>query len=441
MSIVAIVGRPNVGKSTLFNRLVRERRAIVEATPGVTRDRLYGHAEWAGKRFTVIDTGGWMPESDDLIARAVREQTALAIEEADAILFLVDAREGVTPVDQELAALLRATQKPVLLVANKCDLAQWDSTAAEFYSLGLGTPYPIAAESGRNLGDLLDALVAVLPDAAEQQPDPRLKLAIVGRPNVGKSSIVNALLGQERLIVTPIPGTTRDAVDTVVRYYGEEYLLIDTAGLRRRSHIRENIELYSVLRTLRAIERSDVAAVVVDAYEGLRDQDKRILGEVVDARKGVLLVFNKWDLVEKDETTAEWYRQQVRAELPTLSWVPVVFVSAKTRQRVTKILELARQIHQRRKQRIPTAQLNRTLLPEIERTPPPAVQGKEIRINYITQVRAEPPVFVFFCNHPELLPDSYKRFLENVLRQHFDFEGVPISFLFRRKNVPYELRQ
>lgn len=440
MSLVAIVGRPNVGKSTLFNRLIRQRRAIVEATPGVTRDRLYGHAEWAGKHFVVVDTGGWVPESDDLIAQAVREQTSLAIEQADVILFVVDARTGMTATDRELASLLRAAQKPVFVVVNKCDTAEWDSAAAEFYALGLGTPYPIAAESGRSLGELLDAVVATLPESAPAESDPRLKLAIVGRPNVGKSSIVNALLGRPQVIVTPIPGTTRDAVDALVRYHGEEILLIDTAGLRRRSHIRENIELYSVVRTLRAIERCDVAAVVVDAYEGLRDQDKHIVADVVEARKGVMLVLNKWDLVEKDATTADWYLRQIRQELPALPYIPVLFVSALTRQRISKILEVAVQIAERRRQRIPTAQLNRVLLPLIQKTPPPAVQGKEIRINYVTQVRTEPPVFVFFCNHPELIPDSYKRFLENTLREHFDFTGVPISFLFRRKNVPYTLR-
>lgn len=440
MSLVAIVGRPNVGKSTLFNRLVRERRAIVEATPGVTRDRLYGHVEWAGRHFTVIDTGGWMPESDDLLARAVREQTALAIEEADVILFVVDAREGMTPVDAELATLLRAAQKPLFVVVNKCDTAQWDAATAEFYALGLGPPYPVAASSGRGLGELLDALTALLPEAAAAEPDPRLKLAVIGRPNVGKSSIVNALLGRQQVLVTPIPGTTRDAVDTVVRYYGEEFLLVDTAGLRRRSHIREHIELYSVVRTIRAIQRCDVAAVVVDAYDGLREQDKRIVADVVEARKGVMLVFNKWDLVEKDATTADWYLQQVRQELPALPYIPVLFVSAVTRRRITTILELAKQIHERRRQRIPTAQLNRIFLPIIERNPPPAVHGKEIRINYVTQVRTEPPVFVFFCNHPDLIPGSYKHFLEKALREQIDFEGVPISFLFRRKNVPYQLQ-
>ncbi len=440
MKLVAIVGRPNVGKSTLFNRLIRERRAIVEATPGVTRDRLYAHAEWAGRRFTVIDTGGWVPDSDDLLARAVREQTALAIEEADILLFVVDGRQGITPIDVELATLLRAAQKPLFLVVNKCDTAEWDAAAAEFYALGLGTPYPVAAASGRGLGELLDALVALLPETSGAEADPRLKLAIVGRPNVGKSSIVNALLGRPQVLVTPIPGTTRDAVDTVIRYYGEEVLLVDTAGLRRRSRIREHIELYSVVRTIRAIQRCDVAAVVVDAYEGLRDYDKHILADVVEARKGVMLVFNKWDLVEKDATTADWYLQQVRQELPALPYVPVLFVSAVTRQRVFTILEVAKRIHERRRQRIPTAQLNRILLPIIERTPPPAVHGKEIRINYVTQVRTEPPVFVFFCNHPDLLPDSYKRFLEKALREHIDLEGVPISFLFRRKNVPYRLQ-
>ncbi|MCS6966652.1 MAG: ribosome biogenesis GTPase Der, partial [Candidatus Kapabacteria bacterium] len=276
MSLVAIVGRPNVGKSTLFNRFIQERRAIVEPTPGVTRDRLYARAEWAGKYFTVIDTGGWIPGTDDLIAQAVREQTALAIEEADVILLVVDGREGVHPIDRELAALLRAAQKPVFVAVNKCDTADWDLAAGEFYQLGLGTPYPIAAASGRSLGDLLEAVVNVLPETVSAEPDVRVKVAILGRPNVGKSSIVNALVGREQVIVTPIPGTTRDAVDTVVRYYGEEFLLIDTAGLRRQSRIRENLELYSVVRTLRALERCDVAAVVVDAHEGLREQDKRI---------------------------------------------------------------------------------------------------------------------------------------------------------------------
>jgi GTP-binding protein len=439
MNIVAIVGRPNVGKSTLFNRIIQERNAIVEAEPGVTRDRIYAQAEWNGKHFMLVDTGGIVTNSEEIFDKAIREQAMLAIEEADSIIFVCDAKDGITPMDKEVANLLRTSKKPITLVVNKADNAQMDNAAYEFYNLGLGEPYAISAMSGRSTGDFLDVVVEPL-SASEEDKDTRLKIAIVGRPNAGKSSILNTILGKERSIVTPIAGTTRDAIDTVFKYHGEEIVLIDTAGLRRRSHVHESIEMYSIIRTTRAIERCDVAVVVLDAERGLEDQDKKIINQVAEARKGILIAVNKWDLVEKDSNTAVKFEKNFHEELVTLNYLPLVFVSALTKQRVPKIIELAKEIQEKRSTRIPTSKLNDALLEDISRTPPPAVSGHDLRINYITQVSTEPPVFAFFANRPELLPDAYKRFMENKLREHYDFKGVPISFVFRRKNTKYEER-
>lgn len=439
MNIVAIVGRPNVGKSTLFNRIIQERNAIVEAEPGVTRDRIYAQAEWNGKHFMLVDTGGIVTNSEEIFDKAIREQAMLAITEADAIIFVCDAKDGITPMDKEVANLLRTSKKPITLVVNKADNAAMDNAAYEFYNLGLGEPYAISAMSGRSTGDFLDVVVEPL-SASEEDKDTRLKIAIVGRPNAGKSSILNTILGKERSIVTPIAGTTRDAIDTVFKYHGEEIVLIDTAGLRRRSHVTENIEMYSIIRTTRAIERCDVAVVVLDAERGLEDQDKKIINQCAEARKGILIAVNKWDLVEKDSNTAVKFEKNFHEELVTLNYLPLVFVSALTKQRVPKIIELAKEIQEKRATRISTSKLNDALLEDISRTPPPAVSGHDLRINYITQVATEPPVFAFFANRPELLPDSYKRFMENKLREHYDFKGVPISFVFRRKNTKYEER-
>jgi len=434
MGLVAIVGRPNVGKSTLFNRIIEERHAIVEGEPGVTRDRLYARAEWGGKHFDIVDTGGIVPQSDDVFEKAIREQAMLAIEEADVILFAVDGRDGITPVDETIASMLRSGKKPVVLVVNKCDNAISDMNSAEFYALGLGDPYPISALNGRSTGDFLDAVIEHLDQGSDEE-DTRLKIAIVGRPNVGKSSLTNALLGKDRMVVTPVAGTTRDAIDSVVTYYGEQVVLIDTAGLRRRSQIKESVELYSTMRTSRAIDRCDVAVVVIDAVQGLEAQDKRIINEVEQARKGIIIALNKWDLIEKDTKTADMFMQKIRDELRTLDYVPIITISAVTKQRITKLVEMAKQIQQRREVRIPTHELNEELIAMLERTPPPSVKGRDLRINYVTQVSTEPPLFAFFLNFPELLPEAYKRFIERQLRNLHDLEGVPISFVFRKKSA------
>lgn len=433
MSLVAIVGRPNVGKSTLFNRIIQERHAIVEAEPGVTRDRLYAKGEWAGKNFDLVDTGGIVPHSEELFDRAIREQAMLAIEEADSIVFVVDATEGITPTDREIANLLRTANKPLTLVVNKCDSHQHDINATEFYELGLGEPFPISAMSGRSTGEFLDQVVEPLANVVEDDDD-RLKIAIVGRPNVGKSSLTNALLGEERMVVTPIAGTTRDAIDSVVKYYGEEIVLIDTAGLRRRSNIKESVELYSTMRTARAIDRCDVAIVMLDAELGLEAQDKRIISQVVEARKGLIIAVNKWDLIEKDTHTAGKMDTKIKEELRTVDYAPVIFISAVTKQRISKVLDMAKEIQERREARIPTHELNDRLIEMLDRTPPPNVRGRDLRINYATQVKTEPPVFAFFLNFPDLLPDSYKRYIERQLRKLYPLEGVPISFVFRKKH-------
>ncbi len=439
MNLVAIVGRPNVGKSTLFNRLIGVREAIVEDTPGVTRDRLYGYSDWNGKRFMVIDTGGFIPGSEDKMERAVREQAMIALEEADSIIFVCDGRDGVTPFDQDIARLLRTSKKPVTLIINKCDNAIQLTQSYEFHGLGLGEPYPLSALNGYNSGDFLDQVTANLTeDGTEGDGDTRLKIALVGRPNVGKSSLSNALLGKDRSIVTDIPGTTRDAVDAIVKYYGEEIILIDTAGLRKRSHISENIEMYSTLRTSRAIERCDVAVVIVDATRGLEDQDKKIINQISDARKGIIIAVNKWDLVEKETQTSTEFTKKIKEDMRTFDYIPIVYISALTKQRITKVVEMGKDILTKRQTRIKTSKLNDVLLPLFEKTPPPAVRSQDLRINYVTQVGTEPPVFAFFLNYPQMLPESYKRFMERTIRSNFDFEGTPISFVFRRKNVPYE---
>ncbi|MCL5992266.1 MAG: ribosome biogenesis GTPase Der [Bacteroidetes bacterium] len=438
MSLVAIVGRPNVGKSTLFNRIVGSKDAIVEGTPGVTRDRIYGESDWNGKNFHIVDTGGFVPGSENTIEKAIREQAFIAIDEADAIIFVCDGKEGITPYDLEIAKILRSSSKPITLVINKCDNSIQDGYAFEFHRLGLGEPYAVSSINGRGTGDFLDEVVSFLIVTDADSTDERLKIAIVGRPNVGKSSITNTLLGKNRSIVTDIPGTTRDAIDSIVKYYGEEIILIDTAGLRKKSQIKENIELYSTIRTSKAIERCNVAVVVLDSLRGLEEQDKRIINQVTDERKGILIAVNKWDLVDKDNATADAFVKSYQNIMKTHDYVPLIFISALTKQRVTKVLEHAKKIHERRQVHYSTSKLNKILLPELEKTPPPSAQGKDLRLNYITQVRVNPQVFAFFGNHPQLIPDSYKRFIENTMRKHFDFEGTPISLIFRRKNKRWE---
>lgn len=438
MDLIAIVGRPNVGKSTLFNRIIGRKEAIVENVPGVTRDRIYGQTEWNGKHFMLIDTGGFVPGSENMIEKAIREQAYIAIDDADSIIFVCDGRDGVTPFDEDIAKILRRSNKPVTLVVNKCDNANLDANSFEFHKLGLGEPYPVSAMNGRSTGDFLDQAVEPIVGIDDEANDTRLKLAIVGRPNVGKSSITNALTGKERSIVTDIAGTTRDAIDSTVKYYGEEILLIDTAGLRRRAQVSENVEFYSIMRTARAIDRCDVAVVVIDATRGLEDQDKKIINQVDEARKGIVIVYNKWDLVEKDTKTADKLTKKFKEDMKMYDYVPIIYTSAVTKQRLLKIFDICKEIKVRRETRIPTHKLNDIVLAEFEKTPPPAVKGRDLRINYITQVGVEPPVFAFFCNFPQDIPDAYKRFMERTMRKLFDFEGTPISFVFRKKNSSWE---
>lgn len=438
MDLIAIVGRPNVGKSTLFNRIIGRKEAIVENVPGVTRDRIYGQTEWNGKHFMLIDTGGFVPGSENMIEKAIREQAYIAIDDADSIIFVCDGRDGVTPFDEDIAKILRRSNKPVTLVVNKCDNANLDANSFEFHKLGLGEPYPVSAMNGRSTGDFLDQAVEPIVGIDDEANDTRLKLAIVGRPNVGKSSITNALTGKERSIVTDIAGTTRDAIDSTVKYYGDEILLIDTAGLRRRAQVSENVEFYSIMRTARAIDRCDVAVVVIDATRGLEDQDKKIINQVDEARKGIVIVYNKWDLVEKDTKTADKLTKKFKEDMKMYDYVPIIYTSAVTKQRLLKIFDICKEIKVRRETRIPTHKLNDIVLAEFEKTPPPAVKGRDLRINYITQVGVEPPVFAFFCNFPQDIPDAYKRFMERTMRKLFDFEGTPISFVFRKKNSSWE---
>ncbi len=434
MALVAIVGRPNVGKSTFFNRLTRSHEAITHDQPGVTRDRVYGTAEWNGVRFSVVDTGGYVPNSSDIFEQAIREQVQIAIEEADAILFMVDVTTGVTDLDDALAELLRRTNKPVFVVANKADNDERTWEASTFYQLGLSEVYPVSALSGRGTGELLDALVKRLPARnGEAETDERPRLAIVGRPNVGKSSLTNALLGQERSIVTDISGTTRDAVHSVLKYYGREIVLVDTAGLRRRSRIRENLEFYATLRTERALRACDVAITLIDATEGLTAQDIRILRQAEELRKGMVLVVNKWDLIEKDANTMREWEEAIRYRLPTWQHVPLVFISAKTRQRIHRVLEAALRVYENRRQRVATSRLNEVLQEAIRQQHPPTYRGRPVKIKYVTQVETAPPVFAFFCNYPEGIKEPYRRYLEKQIRAAFGFEGVPLTLVFREK--------
>lgn len=434
MPLVAIVGRPNVGKSTLFNRLTESRRAIVHDEPGVTRDRVYGEAEWNGVAFDVVDTGGFVPRSADRFEAAIREQVHLAMEEADALLFVVDVTTGMTDLDEEMAALLRKAAKPVFVVANKADndARRWE--ASLFYGLGLADVFPVSSLNGIGTGDLLDALVAVLPPTPpDDADDERVRIALIGRPNVGKSSLANALIGQERSIVTEISGTTRDVIDTAVRFHGRELVLLDTAGLRKRARVQENVEFFSALRTQRAIRECDVAVLLLDATQGLEMQDIRVLKEAEALRKGLVLVVNKWDLLEKDTHTARDFERAIHERMRTLSYVPVLFVSALTRQRVHRVLEAAVAVADRRAQRIPTSRLNDVVQGALERAYPPSYRGQHVKIKYATQVRANPPVFAFFCNFPKGVKESYRRYLEGRLREAFDFEGVPLTLVFKAK--------
>ncbi len=431
--LVALVGRPNVGKSTLFNRIVGRRDAIVDDMPGVTRDRNYAEAEWAGKRFSLVDTGGYVPASEDIFETAIREQAQIAIDEADVVLYVVDAQTGLLPTDAELANILRKTEKKVVLVVNKIDGEKKEAELAEFYQLGLGEPYSVSALGGRKIGDLLDVVTQDFDTNAEEKVDPRLKLAIIGKPNVGKSSFVNALLQEDRHIVTDIPGTTRDPIDAILKYYGEEILLVDTAGLRRKSKIKESVEFYSTIRTLKSIERCDVAVVLIDATQGLEHQDLRIIETATQRNRAVVIAVNKWDLIEKDDKTARLFEKLLKEKLRIFDFIPIMFVSALTKQRVYKVIELAKAVDAEQNKRIATSELNNKIGEDIKTFPPRSRSGKEIKIKYITQVKAKPPVFAFFCNEPKMIDDNYRRYLENKLRQHFAFTGVPLVLSFKQK--------
>lgn len=432
--LVALVGRPNVGKSTLFNRIIGQRNAIVHDLPGVTRDRHYAEAEWAGKQFTLVDTGGFVPASDDIIESAVREQAQIAIEEADLILFVVDVREGLLPEDSEIARILRKASKKVILVVNKVDSEKGEASLAEFFKLGLGDPIPASALVGRRVGDLLDVITQDIPAGpGAESSDPRLKIAVIGKPNVGKSSFVNALLQEDRHIVTDIPGTTRDPIDAILRYHGEEILLVDTAGLKRKSKIKESVEFFSAVRTLKSIERCDVAVVLLDATQGLEHQDLRIIETALERKRALVLAVNKWDLIEKDDQTARSYEKALEEKLRIYDFVPVIFISALTRQRIYKVIELVKTVDAEQNRRISTSELNDLLGADVKIYPPRSRSGKEIKINYITQVKTKPPVFAFFCNEPKLIDDTYRRYLENRIREHFTFKGVPLSLSFKQK--------
>ncbi|PKP01430.1 MAG: ribosome biogenesis GTPase Der [Bacteroidetes bacterium HGW-Bacteroidetes-9] len=432
-NIIAIVGRPNVGKSTLFNRLTGERAAIVDPTSGVTRDRHYGVSDWNGTEFSVIDTGGVVIGSDDVFEDAIRKQVELAMEEADVILFMVDVKEGLSPLDEDVANLIRRSPKKVFLVANKVDNAYRSADAVEFYSMGFDKIYEISAINGSGTGDLLDDVVKVFADTVFEEVPDLPKIAFVGRPNVGKSSMINALLGDERNIVTPIPGTTRDSIYTRYKTFGFDFLLVDTAGLRKKGKVTENIEFYSVMRSIRAIESSDICVLMLDATQGIESQDINIFSLAQKNHKGIVVVVNKWDLVEKENNTHKDYEALIRSRIAPFTDVPIIFTSVINKQRIHKTLETVKKVHEARSQSISTRKLMDIILPIVTENPPPAVKGKFVKVKYITQLKLAYPAFVFFCNMPQYVADPYKRFVENRLREKFDFNGVPIEIFYRQK--------
>jgi GTP-binding protein len=432
--IVAIVGRPNVGKSTLFNRIVGERLAIVEEIAGVTRDRLYQDAEWAGRTFTLVDTGGLDFSDRDEIAGSVRKQAEIAIKEADVIIFVVDARAGLTPGDHEIAGILRRADKPVVLVANKVENFESQKEYLEFFGLGLGDPIPVSAAQGLNTGDMMDAVLDNLPEAGEEDEDRDLiRIAVIGRPNVGKSSLVNKILGEERVIVSNVPGTTRDAIDTLFERDGRRYVLVDTAGIRRKSRIGLSTEKFSVIRALRAVDRCDVVLLVIDAQDGVTEQDKKIAGYAHDQGKASVIAVNKWDLIKKDDRTLDRYTREIREELPFLRYATMVFVSALTGQRVIKMLQAVDTASENHSLRVSTPGLNNLIRESLLQNPPPSFKTRRLKIFYATQNGVRPPKFTFFVNDPELAHFSYLRFLENQIRSAYGFEGTPVRFLMRKR--------
>ncbi|WP_028980697.1 ribosome biogenesis GTPase Der [Sporocytophaga myxococcoides] len=434
-NIIAIVGRPNVGKSTLFNRLVGTRTAIMDDVSGVTRDRHYGYGEWIGKFFTVVDTGGYVSNTDDLFEEAIKEQVDVALEEATVVLFVVDTFAGLHPLDEEFAHKLRRAKKPVFLVANKADTHDRANLSGEFYALGIGdVVYPISSQNGSGTGELLDDVVKHFSNDGIENPDEGIpRISIIGRPNVGKSSFLNVLLGRQRSIVTDIAGTTRDAVDAKYTAFNKEFIITDTAGLRKKAKVKEDIEFYSVLRSIRALEASDVCIIIIDSKNGLETQDLNIIGLANRNRKGIVLLVNKWDLIEKDTNTAKKFEDQIRSELAGMDFIPIIFVSVLNKQRIHKAIETAIDVYESRNKKVSTSALNEALLPEIERYPPPALKGKHIKIKYITQLPTHSPTFAFFCNLPQYIKAPYAKFLENKLREHFGFEGVPVNIVFRKK--------
>lgn len=434
MSIVAIVGRPNVGKSTLFNRLVGMRKAIVNDSAGTTRDRHYGTTDWNGREFSVIDTGGYAVGDEDLFEAEIRKQVLLAIEEADVILFLVEVSTGITDLDAIVADLLRRSSKKVILVVNKVDNNELIYNSHEFYALGLGDPFCISSINGSGTGEVMDAVVAALPeDSKSELPDDLPKFAVVGRPNVGKSSLTNALLGTERNIVTPIAGTTRDSILSRYNKFGMDFYLIDTAGLRKKTKVTDDLEFYSVLRSVRSIETSDVCILMIDATTGIESQDLNIFNLIVRNKKGCVIVINKWDLVDKTEKTMKEMTENIRRRIAPFSDVPIIFTSVLNKQRIMDVLQTAMRVYHSRARRIPTSELNEYLLPIIEETPPPSTKGKYIRIKYVTQLSSPTPVFAFFVNLPQYIKEGYRRYLENKIRERWDFQGVPIQIFFRQK--------
>lgn len=431
-AIVAIVGRPNVGKSTLFNRLIERREAITDAVSGVTRDRHYGKSDWNGREFSVIDTGGYVLGSEDIFEKEIDKQVELAIAEADAIIFMVDVETGITGMDEDVAKLLRRVNKPIFLAINKVDNAKRAEDAVEFYALGLGDYYNLSSINGSGTGELLDELVKVLPE--ETEPENELpRFAVVGRPNAGKSSFINTLIGKERYIVTDIAGTTRDSIDTKYDLYGFEFNLVDTAGIRRKAKVKEDLEFYSVMRAVRAIEYSDVCLLLLDATRGFDGQVENIFWLAHRNNKGIVILVNKWDLVEKDTKSVKEFTQRIKQAIEPFTDVPILFISVHTKQRIFKAIETAVEVYKNRSKHIPTRKLNDTMLPIIENTPPPAYKGKYVKIKFITQLPTPYPQFAFFCNLPQYVREPYKRFLENQLREHFDFTGVPVTVYMRKK--------
>ncbi|MFL0162249.1 ribosome biogenesis GTPase Der [Aquirufa salirivi] len=438
-NIVAIVGRPNVGKSTLFNRLIEQKKAIMDNVSGVTRDRHYGYGQWTGKFFTVIDTGGYVHGSDDMFEGAIREQVEMAMEEADVLLFVVDCQVGLTDLDKDFAKVLRKSKKPVIIVANKADTHDKAFVAAEFYELGLGDPYAIAAESGSGTGDMLDLMVSHFKEEGVENPEAGVpRVAILGRPNVGKSSFLNALLGRERSIVTDLAGTTRDAIQNRYTLYGKDFIITDTAGIRRKAKIDDNIEYYSVLRSIKAMEECDLAIILVDATTidfntGLEAQDMNIISMADKAKKGIVLMVNKWDLVAKDTNTAIKLENAIKERLAPINYMPIIFTSVMEKKRIFQVVEMMLEVFENRSQKIATSKLNDVMLEVINNYPPPAWKGKYIKIKYCTQVSTPYPTFIFFCNLPQYIKESYERYLENQMRKAFKLEGTPISLFFRKK--------